>query len=161
MIKITPYQMPRIDDILDQLGNAKYISVLDLKDAYNAIELTERSKDITSFHVPSVGKFRYNRLSFGLASVGFAFQELIEIALDTSRSPWVCTYLDDIIVFSNTFDEHFEHLRDVFTKLKDAGIKLAPAKCQLCKTEVEYLGHVITPNGLKPINKTVQKIYNF
>ena len=108
LISVTPYQMPRIDDILDQLSNAKYISVLDLKDAYNAIELTERSKDITSFHVPSIGKFKYNRLPFGLASAGFAFQELIELALNTSRSPWVCSYLDDIIVFSDTFEEHLD-----------------------------------------------------
>ena len=75
LIKVAPYHMPHIDNILDQLGNAKYISVLDLKDAYNAIELTEHSKDITSFHIPSIGKFKYNRLPFGLANAGFAFQE--------------------------------------------------------------------------------------
>ena len=76
--------MPCIDNILDQLGNAKYISVLDLKDAYNAIELTERSKDLTSFHIPSTGKYRYNCLPFGLANAGFAFQEVIKMVLDMS-----------------------------------------------------------------------------
>ena len=64
-------------------------------------------------------------------------------------------------MFSNTFDEHLLHLRDVFTKLASAGIKLAPMKCQFCKKEVEYLGHIISANGLKPINRTVRKIQHF
>ncbi len=153
--------MPCIEDILDQLGRAKYISVLDMKDAYNAIELMERSKDITSFQLPNIGKFRYERLPFGLASAGFQFQQLVELALDISRSPWVCAYLDDVIVYSSSFDQHLEHLYDIFTKLQKAGLKLSPHKCQFCQAEVEYLGHMITPQGLKPVNRTVQKIEQF
>ena len=161
LIKLVPYAMPRITDIMDSLGNAKYISVLDMKDAYNAIELTERSKDITSFQIPAVGKFRYERLPFGIASAGFQFQQLVEMALDTSRSPWVYSYLDDVIVFSSTFEQHIEHLTDVFTKLHNAGIKLSPHKCQFCQQEVTYLGHLLTPNGMKPINTTIDKIKRF
>ena len=69
--------MSRIEDMLDQLGKAKYISVLDMAEAYPAIELTECAKDITSFQIPSVGKFRFERLPFGLASAGFQFQQLV------------------------------------------------------------------------------------
>ena len=161
LIQPTPYVMPRIEDILDQLGQAKYISVLDMKDAYNAIELTERSKDITSFQLPNIGKFRYERLPFGLASAGFQFQQRVELALDVSRSPWVCAYLDDVVVYGSSFEQHLEHLYDIFTKLQKAGLKLSPQKCQFCQAEVEYLGHTITPQGLKPVNRTVHKIEQF
>ena len=161
LIKLAPYAMPRIDDMLDQLGKAKYISVLDMTEAYAAIELTERAKDITSFQVPSVGKFRYERLPFGLASAGFQFQQLVEMVLDISRSPWTAAYLDDVLVISESFEEHLKHLKDVFTKLQRAGLKLGASKCQFCQSEVLYLGHTITPNGLKPANCTIQKIEQF
>ena len=71
--------MPRIEDMLDQLAKAKYISVLDMTEAYAAIELTEHAKDITSFQIPSVEKFRYKQLPFGLVSPGFQFQQLVEM----------------------------------------------------------------------------------
>ena len=85
----------------------------------------------------------------------------MDLALDTSRSPWACAYLDDVIVYSDSFEEHLKHLKDVFTKLRAAGLKLSPQKCQFCQAEVDYLGHTITPQGLKPINKTVKKIEQF
>ena len=83
------------------------------------------------------------------------------MVLDVSRSPWTATYLDDVLVISESFEEHLEHLKDVFTKLQRAGLKVGPSKCQFCQSEVLYLGHAITPNGLKPANRTVQKIQQF
>ena len=120
--------MPRIEDMLDQLvciGHDRSIC---------AIELTERAKVRTSFQIPSVGKFRYERPPFGLASAGFQFQQLVEMVLDVSRSPWTAAYLDDVLVISESFEEHLEHLKDVFTKLQRAGLKFGPSKCQFCQS---------------------------
>ena len=159
--KMPVYPMPRITDILTKLGKAKYMSILDLKQAYNTIRLTERAKDVTSFQVEGIGRFRYTRLPFGLASAGFAFQQLIELALDVSNSTHTASYLDDIIVYSSTFEEHLKHLEDVFIKLSAAGVKLSPEKSQFCRKEVEYLGHLITPQGVKPTRENVRKILDF
>ena len=70
-------------------------------------------------------------------------------------------YLDDVIIYSPDFDTHLKHLGDVLHKLQEAGIKLAPNKCQFCQCEVQYLGHILSPDDLKPINSTVQRIQSF
>ena len=153
--------MPRIEDILDQLASAQYISILDLKDAYSNIELEDESKQITAFTIPAVGHLEYCRVPFGLKDAGFVFQQLIEMALNTAHCDYVSAYLDDVIVYSPDFETHLTHLSDILSKLQWAGIKLAPNKCQFCQQEVHYLGHILSPNRLKPINTTVQRIQAF
>ena len=153
--------MPRIEDILDQLASAHFITVLDLKDAYSNIELDDESKAVTAFTIPSVGHMEYCCVPFGVKDTGFAFQQLIELALNTAHCEYVSAYLDDVIIYSPDFDTHLKHLGDVLHKLQKAGIKLAPNKCQFCQCEVQYLGHILSPDGLKPVNSTVQCIQSF
>ena len=153
--------MPWIEDILDQLASAKYISVLDLKDADSNIELEDGSKQVTAFTIPSVGHMEYCCAPFGLKDAGFAFQQLIEMALNTTHCNYVSANLDDVIIYSPDFKSHLTHLEDVLAKLQHAGIKLTPNKCQFCQQEVHYLGHILSPDGLKPINTTIQRIQAF
>lgn len=141
------YPLPRIDETLDSLGQAKYFSTLDLQSGYWQVEVDEHSRDKTAFATP-FGLYQFRRMPFGLTNAPATFQRLMEAALH-GLSPLIClVYLDDIIVFSSTFEEHLSRLRTVFTRLRQAGLKLKPRKCKLLCSLVRFLGHVVSDQGV-------------
>ena len=142
------YSLPRIDDTLDCLHGAKWFSTLDLKSGYWQVELEEEAKPLTAFTMGPLGFWECERMPFGLTNAPATFQRLMESCLGELNLSWCIIYLDDIIVFSQMPEEHLVRLQAVFDKLKAAGLKLKPSKCELFKKQINYLGHVVGQEGV-------------
>ena len=152
------HALPRIEDSLDSLNGAQIFTSLDLKSGYWQVELDEESIPLTAFTVGPLGFYECCRMPFGLCNAPATFQRLMESCLGDLHLQWCIIYLDDIIVFSKTPEEHIERLRGVFEKLSSAGLKLKPSKCEFFKAEINYLGHVVSKEGIRTDDKKIQEI---
>ena len=141
------YPLPRIDESLDSLSNTKYFSTLDLASGYWQIGLDEDAKRKSAFCTTS-GLFQFKVMPFGLTNAPATFQRLMERVLAGLQWQICLVYIDDVIIFSQTFEEHLNHLSIVFQRLKEAGLKLKPKKCFLFQKSVKYLGHVVSREGI-------------
>ena len=141
------YMLPLIETTLDGLSGAKFFTSLDLQSGYWQVEIEEEDKPKTAFRVDGIGFFECNRMPFGLTNAPAVFQRLMEQTLaDLSN---VLVYIDDIIIHSKDFDQHLQDLEKCFIRIKDAGLKLKPSKCQVFRKEVKYLGHYISEEGIR------------
>ena len=141
------YPLPRIDESLDALAKTQYFSTLDLASGYWQIGLDDDAKLKSAFCTPN-GLFQFKVMPFGLTNAPATFQRLMERVLAGLQWQICLVYIDDVIIFSQTFNEHVDHLNQVFNRLRKAGLKLKPKKCFLFKTEVRYLGHVVGRDGI-------------
>ena len=143
------YPLPRIDETLDSLSGSMWFSSLDLASGYWQIKMSDSSKTKTAFVVPHRGLFHFNVMPFGLTNAPAPFQRLMEKVL-INLTPHKCLcYLDDIIIVGKTFTEALENLREVFQRLREANLKLKSKKCWLFQTQVSYLGHLESEEGIK------------
>ncbi|KMQ90703.1 reverse ribonuclease integrase [Lasius niger] len=138
------YPLPQVTATLDKLRGARYLSTLNLKNRYWQVPLTPRL--ITAFTIPGRGLFQFRVMPFGLHSTPATFQRLLDTIIGPALEPHVFVYLDDIIVISRTFDEHLQLLAKVFRRLRDAWLRLNPAKCRFC---VDQLKHVVNRHGIR------------
>lgn len=143
------FPLPRIDEILDNLGRAKYFTTLDLMSGFHQIELDENSKKYTAFSSSS-GHYEFNRLPFGLNISPNSFQRMMTIALSGLPPECAFLYIDDIIVVGCSINHHLKNLTMVFEKLRQYNLKLNPSKCHFFSSDVTYLGHHITDKGISP-----------
>ena len=143
------YSLPRIDDTIDTLIGAKYFSKLDLRSGYWQVEMEEADKEKTAFTVGSLGFFECNRMAFGLTNAPATFQRLMERCMGELNLKECLIFLDDILIFSDTFEEHIKRLNAVFSRLHEHGLKLKPSKCEFFKSRVTYLGHVVSSEGVE------------
>ena len=142
------YPMPRVDEILDRLGQANYISSIDRTKGYWQIPLAEESKDKTAFTTP-FGLFEFNVMPFGLHGAPATFQRLMDNILLNERES-SDAYIDDVTVASETFEEHLMDLRRVLTSIREAGLTIKPAKTNLAMSSVGALGHRVGRGVIKP-----------
>lgn len=154
------FPLPRIEEALEALGQAKYFSTLDLTSGYWQVEVAEQDKHKTAFSTP-VGLFEANRMPFGLQNAPATFQRLMTCCFGDLNFTHLLIYLDDLIIFAKTFDEHLERLQLVFDRLRQHGLKLKPSKCQLVKKEVQYLGHIVSSEGIKTDPEKISKVKNW
>ena len=169
--KKNSYPLPLIDDILALLGKAKYFTSLDLKSGYWQVAMNEKDKEKTAFTCHK-GLFEFNVMPFGLSNAPAVFQELMSIVLQGCNA-FATAYLDDILVFSSTLEDHLEHLSIIFGKLRQHRLKLKLKKCSFLKMETHYLGFVINDFGIKldqlkveairtlPVPTCVRKVRSF
>ena len=143
------YNLPRIQDTIDSLTGSKYFSKLDLRSGYWQVEIEEEDKHLTAFTVGNVSYFECSRMAFGLTNAPVTFQRLIERCMGELNLKECLIFLDDILFFSETFEEHLERLEAVFSRLRQTGLKLKPSKCEFFKTSVKYLGHVVSQDGVE------------
>ena len=141
------YPLPRIDDCLDSLGDAEIFTTLDCNAGYWQVPVAPEDRDKTTF-ASYLGTFRYTRMPFGLRNAPATFQRALDIILSGVRCQSCLIYLDDVIVFSRSSDEHLRHVDEILTLLRRAGITLKLTKCSFFQPMVDYLGHVITPGKL-------------
>ncbi len=143
------FPLPHIDDALDSLGSAnpKYFSTLDLATGYWQIGLEEESRKKSAF-ITQDGLYEFNVMPMGLTNAPATFQRVMQEVFRGLNWKFVLIYLDDIIVFSKSFQEHVEHLRQVFQRLRESNLKLKPKKCTFAREQVRYLGHIVSHDGI-------------
>ena len=122
------FSLPCIEEALDSLKGAKYFSTLDLASGYNQIAVDEADKQKTVFITP-FGLFQYERLPFGMSGAPGTFQRFVQRLFSEKLFEILLIYLDDLLVFSETFEEHLQHLDYVLTTTEKHGLKLKPSKC--------------------------------
>ena len=154
------YPLPRIEDTKDHLHGAKFFSTIDLYSGYWQIEINEEDKQKTAFTTED-GHFEFNRMPFGLTNAPATFQKLMNDILRPIKKEFALVYLDDIIIFSKTIESHIKHIQIVFDLLRREGLKIKPNKCTFLQKEVEYLGHIVTEDGIKPDPKKQEAIRNY
>ena len=148
--------LPKIDKLYAKLQGYKVFSTLDLRSGYYHIGLSDSAKPKTAFVVSGMGKFEFNRVPFGLAQVPAYFQRRINEVLTDCN--FAMGYLDDIIILSKTKEEHLHHLEDIFELLPKAGLKLKLQKCSFFKKHIQYLGHLISDEGIQPLPEKLESI---
>ena len=151
------YPLPRIDDLLDQLSQAKYFSKLDLTSGYWQMRVKDEDIHKTAF-TTRYGQFEFMVMPFGLCNAPASFQHLMNSIFQEFLDDFVIVYLDDIMVYSRTHEEHLKHLDIVFSKLRDNQLYAKLKKCEFMKTSVEYLGHIVGNNSIKPDKEKTKAI---
>ena len=154
------YPLPRIAESLDALAGTQYFSSMDLMSGYWQIEMDPESREKTAF-ITHAGLFEFNVMPFGLCNAPSCFQRLMECVLRGLNWRIALIYLDDVLVYSRTFDEHLQHLRLVFHRFREAGLKLKPKKCFFGQKNVKFLGHVISPEGVQPDPAKIKAIKEY
>ena len=137
--------MAKVEDIFSKLNGAKYFSTLDLRAGYHHILLDKSFISKTAFNSP-FSKYEYVKVPFGLAQAPAYFQELITGILKDFN--FTIAYLDDMIIFSRTAEEHLSHIKKEFEKLCAAKLSMKLSKCHFFSKEIQYLGHILSTKGI-------------
>ena len=153
--QISIHLLPKIDEMYAKLKGAKVFSTIDLRSGYHHIALGKSSRGKTAFVTP-FGKYEFLMVPFGLAQAPAYFQLLMNKVLKGLK--FAMTYLDDIIIFSQDESQHLEHLEIVFSHLREAGLKMKRSKCDFFKSEIHYLGHLISPEEISPLPNKLDSI---
>ncbi|GBG67986.1 hypothetical protein CBR_g1105 [Chara braunii] len=149
--------LPRIDDLLERLGGAKFFSKLDLKSGYHQLEIRKEDRYKTAFKT-RYRHFEWLVMPFGLMNAPATFQAAMTTEFRHMLDRFVLIYLDDILVYSRSLEEHVEHLRTVLERLRQAKYKANRDKCEFARQELEYLGHYVTPQGIRPLADKIEAL---
>lgn len=153
------YPLPRIEHILDSIGTARFITTLDLAKGYWQVPVSPVDRDKTAFVSP-LGLHRFTTMPFGLCGAPSTFQRLMDDVL-RGQSSFARAYLDDIVIFSNGWEEHLTHLSMVFDRLQKAGLTVKLRKCQFAMEECSYLGHRIGGGVVRPVEDKVEAVRRY
>jgi len=148
LIKKDKFPLPKIDTCLDTLNGSRYFSSCDLRQGYWQTVIDERDRDKTAF-VTRKGQWRFKVLSFGLCNAPSQFARTMELIMSGLTYDVCLVYLDDILVFSRSFEEHCERLAAVFDRLERHTLKLKASKCHLFQRKVTFLRHVVSEDGIE------------
>jgi len=151
------YPLPLINDIIERVKGAKYFTKLDLRSAYNLIRIKEGDEYKTAFRT-KYGHYEYLVMPFGLKNAPAIFQSFINSVLRPFLEKSVILYLDDILIYSNSLDDHHQTVREVLKKLIDNNLYAKLSKCEFDKEEVEFLGHIISGSGVSTDPKKIKSI---
>ncbi|XP_064474611.1 uncharacterized protein LOC135388765 isoform X1 [Ornithodoros turicata] len=153
------YPIPNIEERIETVSAAKFISTLDLVRGYWQVPLTERAKRYAAFTSP-IGTFRPVMLTFGLKNAPFCFSKLMDTVLKGLEN-FAVPYLDDVAIFSSTWEDHIQHLKIVFQRFREAGLIMKAKKCKLARSHVTYLGHIVGHGYRSPLQTKVAAIKDF
>ena len=155
------YPLPRIQEALESLVGTGHFSCLDLKSGFWQIKMQEASKQYTAFTVGNLGFFDCNWMPFGLCNTLATFQWLMQNCMGELNLIYCLIYLDDLIMFLQTVEEHLHHLHVVFNWPREYNLKLKPSKCSLFKEEINYLAHQVSKWGVCPSNANLKAIAEY
>lgn len=154
-LKADHYPLPRIDDILANLRNAKYFCVLDLREAYSQMEVSENSQEFLTINT-HIGLFRYRRLIFGVSCAPSIFQSMMDQIIQGLKR--VMCFIDDLLIGGETLEECKENLMKVIERFNEYNVKIKLEKCKFFQKSVIYLGHEISGEGVRPNKEKVKAI---
>lgn len=152
--------IPRVDDTLDRLSGSAWFTTADFTCGYYQVDMAEDSIEKTAFITPD-GLYEWTQLGMGLCNAPATFMRLMYQVLGPLMWTNAMAYLDDVVIFSKTFEDHVQHVEAVFTAIKKAGLKLKPKKCSFAKTRIEYLGHIVSKEGILPHPNKLKDIAEF
>ena len=142
------YPLPRVDELFDQLHGASYFTKIDLRSGYHQVRIRLADIPKTAFRT-RFGHFEFLVMPFGLTNAPATFMTLMDTVLRPYLGKFVIVFLDDILIYSASKEEHFEHLTKVFDLLRSHNLYGRQSKCEFLKTEIHYLGHVISAQGVQ------------
>lgn len=166
------FPLPRIEEVMDSLCGAQWFSILDFSSAYHQLAMDQDSKDKAAFVTP-FGLFTWNRMPMGLTNSAATFQRFMQRCFTEELFDILLIYLDDLLVFSKSFEEHLVNLDKVLTIITKRGLKLKKEKCQFFKQKISYLGHIVSKDGIStdpdkinciknwPLPKTCKEVLSF
>ena len=154
------YPMPRIDDMIAILGKASYFSTFDLCKGFHQIAMNESDKSKTTF-ISHRGSWQFKRMPMGLKNSPATFQRCVDAVLGDIKWVYCAVYFDDIVVFSETFEDHLIHVAEVLRRIRNAGLTINPNKIQLCRKQFKFLGFIIEPNKCYPDPAKVAVLNNY
>lgn len=155
------YALPRIEEVFDILKGSKYFSTIDMKAGYHQVEIEDTHKERTAFTVGPLGFFEYVKMPFGLSNSPATYQRLMEECLGDYNMTICVIYIDDLIVFADTFEEHLRRLDLILTRLHECKLKLSPEKCYFIQSRVSFLGHVVSEDGIETDPAKIEKVKNW
>ena len=154
------FPLPHIEDNLARLADSKVFSCVDGSGAFHVLEIRPCDREKTAFSTPW-GLYQYKRMPFGLTNGPASYSRLVQMVLQGIPPEMALPYLDDTIIHSPTVEQHFANLERVLQAHARAGLKLQPSKCQLFQSQVEYLGHLISKDGVRPLPDYVKAIQDW
>lgn len=156
------FPLPTIESVFDCIGDshAQYFSTLDMASGFWQVPLDPKTRHKAAFVVPS-GIYEFNRMPFGLKNAPMSFQMLMTKVLGSMNWKQALCFIDDILVFSQTFEQHLAHLDLLFQKLRDANLTLKPEKCHFALEKVKYLGHILSKNGIQVDKEKTKAVDEF
>ena len=170
--KVEKYPLPRLEDMLDRMEGATVFSVVDLKSGYHQIAMADEDICKTAFSFER-GHYEFLRMPFGLRNAPSTFQRLMDEFLEELDENSTQIYMDDIIIFSKGHSEHKRHLKELLDRVRRFGLKISPEKSKFAQTEVKFMGHLVSAEGVKPnfdrvraireipVPKTVKEVRTF
>ena len=143
------YPLPRMQETMKSMVRARFFSTMDLKSGFWQVKMSEKSRQYTAFTVGSMGIFEFLWMPYGLCNALVTFQWLMQNCLGELNLTYALIYLDDVIVFSRTEEDHLIQLQAVFECFQEHGLKLKPSKCHFLRKEITFLGHKVSEEGMK------------
>ena len=144
------YPLPRMQETMESMVGTQYFSCMDLKSGFWQVKMSEKACQYTAFTMGSMGVYEFLCMPYGLCNAPVMFQRLMQNCLGELNLTYTLIYLDDVIVYSQTEEEHLTRLRAVFERFRESGLKLKPSKCNFFHTEINYLGHTVSAKGMEP-----------
>lgn len=152
------YPIPHIQNTLNRLKKAQVVSALDLKNGYWQVPISAESRQYTAFIVPGRGLFQWRVMPFGLHSAPATFQRFLDLLISQAYVEFAVAYLDDIIIFSENFDDHLKHVSIILTRLAEANLQINKDKSVFCQRKLKYLGHLVGEGGIQTDPEKVRAI---
>jgi transposase InsO family protein len=154
------YPLPHVKDVIDKMEGNRYWTTLDAASAYWSMPLSEADKEKTAFSVPR-GKYEFNVTPFGLTNAGASYQRLMDCTLSGLPVDRILAYMDDIVIFNSSFEEHLSDIESVFLRFRAANITLKASKCIFAAERVDFLGYELSSEGIKPQRRLTEAIRQF
>ena len=154
------FPLPRMDECIDALSGAKFFSTLDLASGYHQVMMDEEDRHKTAFTSP-FGLYEWTRLPFGLANAPAHFSRLMQYVMHDHLFQIMLVYLDDLLIYADSFEEHLRRLQLVCDRLKEVNLKLNPDKCSLMRSSVVFLGHVLSAEGLRTDPEKIRAVEEY
>ena len=153
------FPLPRIDEIFDQLSDAMYYTKFDFKSGYFQVPLSKEDRPKTAFSTRD-NHYQFTVLPQGITNGPATFQRIINHILGPTRWNYALAYIDDVIIYSKTIEEHLSHLNEICQILKEARFRLNPDKCEIARTQTDYLGHRIRNGEIRPSPTNIHGLLN-